>query len=54
MEYMRLRIKDMDFEHKAIEVREGKGGEDHITLLPEPLIVPLKCHLVIARFSARF
>jgi site-specific recombinase XerD len=28
MEGLRLRVKDVDFEHQAIVVREGKGGKD--------------------------
>lgn len=36
-EAVRLRVKDIDFETSVITVRDGKGGKDRITLLPENL-----------------
>lgn len=39
MECMRLRIKDVDFERREILVREGKGGKDRVTMLPD-VVVP--------------
>lgn len=42
MEGLRLRIKDVDFDHRAIVVREGKGGKDRTVMLPERLIAPLQ------------
>lgn len=45
MECVRLRIKDVDFDHHEIMIRDGKGGKDRITLLPELLIAPLHDHL---------
>ncbi|MEQ6885787.1 integron integrase [Salicola sp. Rm-C-2C1-2] len=36
-EAVRLRIKDIDFETSVITVRDGKGGKDRTTLLPETL-----------------
>lgn len=41
MECIRLRTKDIDFEYKQITVRDGKGQNDRITLLPKTLIEPL-------------
>lgn len=38
METLRLRIKDIDFDKRAILVREGKGSKDRITVLPDALI----------------
>jgi site-specific recombinase XerD len=38
METLRLRIKDIDFDHKIILVRCGKGDKDRITLLPDHAI----------------
>jgi integron integrase len=38
MEAIRLRVKDIDFDYRQIMVRDGKGGKDRITLLPEILI----------------
>ena len=42
MECMRLRVKDVDFAYRQIVVREGKGGKDRVTVLPEAAIAPLK------------
>jgi integron integrase len=38
MEALRLRIKDIDFDHKIILVRSGKGDKDRVTLLPDNII----------------
>ena len=45
-ECTQLRIKDIDFKMKAIMIRQGKGGKDRMTILPEKLIEPLQQHLV--------
>jgi len=45
METVRLRVKDLDFDHRAIFVRHGKGGGDRVVTLPGELILPLKRHL---------
>lgn len=45
MEAMRLRVKDLDFDHRAILVRQGKGAKDRVVTLPDGLIDPLKQHL---------
>ncbi len=45
-ECTQLRIKDIDFSMKTIMVRQGKGGKDRMTILPEKLIEPLRRHLV--------
>lgn len=49
MECVRLRVKDIDFGYKQITVRDGKGGKDRRTLLPESLIEPLRRQLERAR-----
>ncbi|VAW75521.1 Integron integrase IntIPac [hydrothermal vent metagenome] len=49
MECLRLRVKDLDFEHLAITVRSGKGGKDRIVTLPEPSVEPLKRQLQAVR-----
>jgi integron integrase len=46
METMTLRIKDIDFDRRKIVVREGKGGKDRVTMLPESLIIPLNNYLI--------
>ena len=45
LEGLRLRIKDLDFDRLAVCVRDGKGGKDRITVLPQDLIEPLQLHL---------
>ncbi|MGH8706545.1 MAG: integron integrase, partial [Burkholderiales bacterium] len=45
LEGLRLRVKDVDFERREIAVRDGKGGRDRRTMLPERLIEPLRSHL---------
>lgn len=45
MESVRLRVKDLDFAHRAVFVRDGKGGKDRVVTLPDELIVPLRRHL---------
>ena len=42
MESLRLRVQDIDFGHGQIIVRQGKGGKDRVTPLPEILIPELK------------
>jgi len=44
-ECLRLRVKDLDFGYKQITVRDGKGGKDRFTILPEKLVAPLQKHL---------
>jgi integron integrase len=44
MECLRLRIKDIDFERLQITVREGKGDQDRVTMLPLSLQKLLKEH----------
>lgn len=48
MEGLRLRVKDIDFEQRAIVVREGKGGHDRLVMLPAALERPLREHLALA------
>jgi integrase len=45
MECLRLRVKDLAFAQRQIIVRDGKGMEDRIPMLPERLIIPLQEHL---------
>jgi len=45
MECLRLRVKDLDFAQRQIIVRDGKGQQDRVTMLPESLIAPLQEHL---------
>ena len=45
MEVIRLRVKDVDFSRAEIVVRDGKGGKDRVTMLPQSLVPPLQAHL---------
>lgn len=47
LESVRLRVKDIEFYHRAIVVRDGKGGKDRIVTLPNDLIGPLQRHLAV-------
>jgi integron integrase len=49
MECCRLRVKDVDFRQREILIRDGKGGKDRVTMLPETLIKPLQEYLVKRR-----
>jgi len=48
-ECLRLRVKDLDFGYKQITVRDGKGGKDRFTILPEKLVEPLQKHLAAVK-----
>jgi integron integrase len=49
LEGLRLRIKDIEFERRELLVRDGKGGKDRVTVLPENLVLPLQEQLAQAR-----
>ena len=49
LEGLRLRVKDIGFEGREIVVRDGKGGKDRVTVLPENLVLPLQQQLSRAR-----
>ncbi len=49
MEGVRLRVKDVDFSAGQIVVRDGKGANDRVTMLPDSLRVPLQGQLERAR-----
>ena len=44
-ECLKLRVKDVDFEMRQITVRDGKGGKDRVTMLPQELVEPLRSHV---------
>ena len=46
LECLRLRVKDLDFDRRAIIVRDTKGNEDRVTMLPDSVIEPLKEQLL--------
>ena len=37
-EGLQLRVKDVDFAHRALMVCEGKGGKDRVVMLPDALV----------------
>lgn len=45
-ECLGLRVKDVDFGAKTLNVRNGKGGKDRTTLLPGQLIDSMRQHLL--------
>lgn len=49
MEAVRLRVKDIDFDHRAILVRDGKGAKDRVVTLADGLVEPLRQKLEHAR-----
>ncbi len=58
LECARLRVKDLDFERRAVLVRDGveprwramaRGRKDRITIRPDELLEPLRQHLVRTR-----
>lgn len=42
MESVRLRIKDVDLARAELTVRDGKGGKDRVTMLPQSLLVAIE------------
>ncbi|MEO7297665.1 MAG: integron integrase [Verrucomicrobiota bacterium] len=49
LEGLRLRVKDIDFAHGQILVRDAKGFKDRVTMLPQKLVGPLRAQLARAR-----
>jgi integron integrase len=49
MECLRLRVKDLELARRELVVREGKGGKDRITTLPDSLCGDLSAHLRLTR-----
>jgi integrase len=51
VECMRLRVQDLNVRRRVITVRDGKGGKDRTTLLPEALIGALEQRIASIRRS---
>lgn len=49
MEAVRLRVKDVDFGRNEIIVRDGKGEQDRVTMLPRALIPQLRAQIEFVR-----
>ena len=45
MECLRLRVQDIDFAYNQVQIRDGKGFKDRLSVLPSRLQTPLKQHL---------
>jgi integron integrase len=48
-ECLQLRVKDLDFAQRQVIVRDGKGMESRVTMLPTSLIEDLQFHLHIVK-----
>ena len=44
-EALGLRVKDIDFAQRQLQIRDSKGMESRITMLPEAFVEPLQLHL---------
>ncbi len=51
LECVRLRIKDVDFHHKVIIIRDGKGAKDRVTVLPDELLPHLQAQIELVRLQ---
>ena len=49
MEAVRLRVKDVELTRKEIIIRDGKGGKDRVTMLPDSLLEAIRAQLVVRR-----
>lgn len=49
MECIRLRVQDVDFDRHELTIRNGKGGKDRRTMLPQALAAPLRAQVEEAR-----
>jgi len=48
-ECLRLRVQELDFSRSELTVRDGKGGKDRVTMLPQALHAPLREQLRVAK-----
>ena len=42
MEALRLRVKDVDLARRELLIRDGKGGKDRVSMLPEKLVASFR------------
>ena len=45
MECVRLRVQDVNFDYRQLEIRNAKGGKERVVPLPRRFVDPLKLHL---------
>lgn len=48
-EAVHLRVKDVDFAHRTLIVREGKGAKDRALMLPDALVAGLQAQLAASK-----
>lgn len=48
-EALNLRVKDIDFHRREINIKRAKGNKDRTTMLPESAVKPLQTHLLRAK-----
>jgi site-specific recombinase XerD len=48
-ECLKLRVKDVDFGYRQLVVRDAKGAKDRVTMLPAPVVEPMKRQIAHAR-----
>jgi integron integrase len=53
-EALRLRYQDVDLAQHVLTIRDGKGGKDRITMIPEGLVKPLNVQLSQVRERHQF
>lgn len=49
MEGLRLRVKDVDFDRHQLLIRDTKGNEDRVTMLPQSIAPALREHLIVMK-----
>ena len=49
MEAVRLRVKDVELTRREIIIRDGKGGKDRVTVLPDSLVEQIRIQLALRR-----
>ena len=49
LEALRLRVNDVGCERREVLVRDGRGGKDRVTVLPENLVLPLQQQMAHAK-----
>lgn len=51
MEAVRLRVKDVDFHYRQLTIRDGKGGKDRATVMPQSIAEALKAQIETVRLQ---
>jgi integron integrase len=51
LECAELRVKDINFDRRELTIRDGKGGKDRVTMLPQTLLHVLREHLIAVKLQ---